>query len=56
MADVSTYPTLLAELMKRGWSDEDIRKVAGENVLRVMARAEAVTASMAGQLPETKAM
>jgi membrane dipeptidase len=56
MADVSTYPTLLAELMKRGWSDEDIRKVAGENVLRVMARAEAVAASMAGQLPETKAM
>jgi membrane dipeptidase len=56
MADVSTYPALLAELMKRGWSDEDIRKVAGENVLRVMARAEAVAASMAGQLPETKAM
>ncbi|MDH7972346.1 dipeptidase [Sphingomonas sp. AR_OL41] len=56
MADVSTYPALLAELMRRGWSDEDIRKVAGENVLRVMARAEAVAASMAGQLPETKAM
>jgi len=56
MADVSSYPALLAELMKRGWSDEDIRKVAGENVLRVMARAEAVAASMAGQLPETKAM
>ena len=56
MQDVSTYPALLIELMKRGWSDEDIRKVAGENVLRVMARAEAVAASMAGQLPETKAM
>jgi membrane dipeptidase len=56
LADVSTYPALLAELMRRGWSDEDIRKVAGENVLRAMAGAEAVAASMAGQLPETKAM
>jgi membrane dipeptidase len=56
MSDVSSYPALLAELMRRGWSDDDIRKVAGENVLRVMARAEAVAASMARQLPETKAM
>ena len=56
MADVSSYPALLAELMRRGWSDADIRKVAGENVLRVMARAEAVAASTARQLPETKAM
>jgi membrane dipeptidase len=56
MSDVSSYPALLAELMRRGWSDDDIRKVAGENILRVMAGAEAVAASMAGQLPETKAM
>jgi membrane dipeptidase len=31
------------ELMRRGWSDTDIAKVAGENVLRVMAEAERVS-------------
>jgi len=30
--------------MRRGWSDTDIAKVAGENVLRVMAAAEQVAA------------
>ncbi len=43
---VDTYPALLAELMRRGWSDADIAKVAGENMLRVMAAAEKVAASM----------
>jgi microsomal dipeptidase-like Zn-dependent dipeptidase len=38
---VDRYPALLAELMRRGWTDADIAKVAGENVLRVMAAAEA---------------
>ena len=41
---VDGYPALLAELMRRGWSDRDIRKLAGENVLRVMRRAEEVAA------------
>ena len=54
LEDVTTYPALLAELMRRGWSDADIRKVAGENVLRVMAQAEKVAASMANELPATK--
>jgi len=53
LGDVGTYPALLAELMRRGWSDTDIAKVAGGNVLRVMARAEAVAASMKGELPGT---
>jgi membrane dipeptidase len=44
--DVSTYPALLAELLRRGWSDADVAKVAGENVLRVMATAEQVAATM----------
>lgn len=39
LGDVSTYPALLAELMRRGWSDRDIAKLAGENVLRVMEAA-----------------
>jgi membrane dipeptidase len=37
---VDRFPALLEELMRRGWTDADIAKVAGENVLRVMAAAE----------------
>jgi len=37
---VDRYPALLEELMRRGWTDSDIAKVAGENLLRVMAAAE----------------
>ncbi|WP_116092454.1 dipeptidase [Sphingomonas crusticola] len=50
LGDVSTYPALLAELMRRGWSDADVAKLAGENVLRVMARAEAVASQIGGQV------
>ena len=39
---VDKYPALLVELARRGWSDADLAKVAGENLLRVMARAEEV--------------
>ena len=46
LGDVSTYPALLAELMRRGWSDADVAKVAGANVLRVLDEAEAVARSM----------
>ncbi|MEX1309444.1 MAG: dipeptidase [Candidatus Sulfomarinibacteraceae bacterium] len=46
MVDVAGYPTLLVELMRRGWSREDIAKVAGLNILRVMRRAEAVAAEL----------
>lgn len=38
---VDDYPALLAELMRRGWTDADIRKLAGENILRVMRAVEA---------------
>ncbi len=40
LEDVSTYPDLLAELLRRGYSDEDIRKIAGKNILRVLKAAE----------------
>jgi len=46
MENVSGYPTLLVELMRRGWSREDIAKVAGLNILRVMREAEAVAAEL----------
>jgi membrane dipeptidase len=42
LEDVATYPALLAELMRRGWSDADVAKLAGGNVLRVMRAAERV--------------
>jgi membrane dipeptidase len=40
---VDRYPALLEELMRRGWSDADIAKLAGENLLRAMAAAEKVS-------------
>ena len=40
--DVSKYPALLAELLQRGYSDDDVQKIAGRNVLRAMRGAEAV--------------
>ncbi len=46
MEDVTGYPALLVELMKRGWSREDIAKVAGLNILRVMREAEVVAAEL----------
>ncbi|MEO6224415.1 MAG: dipeptidase [Sphingomicrobium sp.] len=46
---VEDYPTLFAELIRRGWSDSNLAKLAGGNVLRVMRRAEAVKTSMRGE-------
>jgi membrane dipeptidase len=42
LEDVSAYPALFAELARRGWSDADLKKLAGENVLRVLKQAESV--------------
>lgn len=44
--DVSTYPLLFAELIRRGWSDRDLKKLMGENVLRAWAKAEQVSARL----------
>ena len=46
LGSVSDYPNLFAELIRRGWSDADLAKLAGGNVLRALRRAEAVSASM----------
>jgi membrane dipeptidase len=43
---VNCYPALLAELMRRGWTDADIAKLAGGNLLRVMADVERAAASL----------
>src|SRR6185503_13178059 len=40
LEDVSRFPELFAELIRRGWSDADLKKLAGGNLLRVLAAAE----------------
>src|SRR6266853_6689370 len=40
--DVSKFPDLIAELLRRGWSEADVKKVAGLNTLRVLRDAERV--------------
>ena len=46
LEDVSKYPALFAELSRRGWSEGDLRKVAGENVLRALTEAERIAARL----------
>jgi membrane dipeptidase len=46
MEDISKLPTITYELMKRGYSDADIKKVLGENLLRVMSQVERVASEM----------
>lgn len=41
LQDVSGFPNLLGELLRRGYTDDDVRMIAGGNVLRVMRGAEA---------------
>jgi membrane dipeptidase len=40
LEDVSTFPRLFAELIRRGWSDDDLRKLAGRNLLRALRATE----------------
>ena len=46
LEDVSTYPALSAELLRRGYKDDDIKKIVGLNVLRVMRQVEKVAAGL----------
>jgi membrane dipeptidase len=52
---VDRYPALLVELMRRGWSDTDVAKLAGENVLRVMAAAERVSVKLRAEKEASEA-
>lgn len=51
MEGVQGYPNLFAELIRRGWSDTDLAKLAGGNILRAMRGVEAVAASMKSLAP-----
>jgi membrane dipeptidase len=53
---VNRYPALLEELMRRGWSDADIAKLAGENLLRVLAAAEQVSVRLRAERPASSAV
>jgi membrane dipeptidase len=55
LSDVSGYPRLLAELARRGWSDEDLGKLASGNILRVMRRAEDVARRLQRERPASTA-
>jgi membrane dipeptidase len=55
LEDVSTYPALFTELARRGWTEADLRKLAGENVLRVLAQAEVVAGRLQRERPPSVA-
>lgn len=55
LPDVSGYPALFTELLRRGWSDEDCELVAGRNVVRVLERAEQVAADLAARRRPSRA-
>jgi membrane dipeptidase len=46
LEDVSTYPNLIEELLRRGLSEQDIRKICGENLLRVWSEVERAAEEM----------
>lgn len=52
MADVSGYPALFTELARRGYSQQDLEKVASGNILRVMRACEAYAAQHRGDAPQ----
>ncbi len=49
LADVSCYPALIAELLERGWSEQDCARLAGGNVLRVMREAESAAGAISAR-------
>jgi membrane dipeptidase len=46
LEDVSKYPALTAELLRRGYKDDDVKKIVGLNILRVMRSVEKVSATL----------
>ena len=49
LGDVSCYPALVAELLARGWSEQDCTRLAGGNVLRVMREAESAAGAISAR-------
>ena len=55
LESVADYPKLFAELIRRGYTDEQLKGIAGQNVLRVMRKAEAVAARLQKERPPSDA-
>jgi membrane dipeptidase len=55
LEDVSRYPYLFAELVRRGWKDDNLRKLAGANLVRALGQAEDVSARLGKQRPASLA-
>jgi membrane dipeptidase len=55
LEDVSKFPDLFAELARRGWTETDLRKLAGDNLLRAFAQAEAVSQRLRRERPASTA-
>ena len=51
LEDVSKYPYLFAELIRRGWKDADLKKLAGQNMLRVIRANEATAKRLQAERP-----
>jgi membrane dipeptidase len=51
LEDVSRFPALFAELIRRGWSDADLKKLAGENLLRALRQAETTAKRLQRERP-----
>src|SRR5206468_8571294 len=49
LEDVSTYPALIAELIRRGYTDAEVKKITGQNILRVMRAVELTAAKLQGR-------
>ncbi len=55
LEDVSKYPNLIAELLQRGWTEADVRKLVGQNILRVWAANEEVAKRLRAERPPSTA-
>jgi membrane dipeptidase len=55
LEDVSKFPNLFAELARRGWTDAELRKLAGENLLRVLRAAETTARRLQASRPPSTA-
>ncbi|MEO5762891.1 MAG: dipeptidase [Vicinamibacteria bacterium] len=55
LEDVSKYPNLVAELLRRGWTDSDVKMLVGGNILRVWAANEQIAARLKNERPASTA-
>lgn len=55
MEDVSRFPWLVAELLRRGYAEDDVRAIAGGNILRVMRGAEGAARRIQAERPPSEA-